>query len=105
MRRINQNTENTPERLQKLLAKYSIGSRRKIEEFIEQGRVRVNGKVATLGDKATDKDKISFDGKALHSYGQPMTRPRVIIYHKREGKSALVKMRKIEKLSLIHCLS
>ena len=76
----------TPERLQKILAKYGIGSRRKIEEYIQQGRVKVNGKVAKLGDKATDKDKISFDSKAIHLYGQPMTRPRVIIYHKREGE-------------------
>ena len=74
------------ERLQKLLAKYGIGSRRKIEEYIEQGRVRVNGQVAKLGDKASDRDKVSFDNKALHLYGQPMTRPRVIIYHKREGE-------------------
>lgn len=74
------------ERLQKLLAKYGIGSRRKIEEYIEQGRVRVNGRVAKLGDKASDRDKVSFDNKALHLYGQPMTRPRVIIYHKREGE-------------------
>lgn len=74
------------ERLQKLLAKYGIGSRRKIEEYIEQGRVRVNGRIAKLGDKASDKDKVSFDNKALHLYGQPMTRPRVIIYHKREGE-------------------
>ncbi|AIT08638.1 MFS transporter [Candidatus Francisella endociliophora] len=86
MRRTTQFNQATPERLQKILAKYGIGSRRKIEEFIQQGRVRVNGKVATIGDKATEKDKISFDGKALHLYGQPMTRPRVIIYHKREGE-------------------
>ncbi|MDE5002640.1 S4 domain-containing protein, partial [Francisella tularensis subsp. holarctica] len=59
-----------------------MGSRRKIEVFIEQGRVKLNGKVATLGDKASDADKISFDSKALNSYGQPMTRPRVVIYHK-----------------------
>ncbi len=97
MRRINQMSESTPERLQKLLAKYGIGSRRKIEEFIQQGRVRVNGKVATLGDKATDKDKISFDGKALHLYGQPMTRPRVIIYHKREGEVCTSKDEKDRK--------
>jgi len=80
------NLDNGEERLQKLLAKYGIGSRRKVEEFIEQGRVRVNGRVAKLGDKASDKDKVSFDNKALHLYGQPMTRPRVIIYHKRDGE-------------------
>ena len=83
---IGRSLDNGEERLQKLLAKYGIGSRRKVEEYIEQGRVRVNGRVAKLGDKASDKDKVSFDNKALHLYGQPMTRPRVIIYHKRDGE-------------------
>ncbi|AXA33868.1 23S rRNA pseudouridine(2605) synthase RluB [Francisella adeliensis] len=89
--------ESTPERLQKLLAKYGIGSRRKIEEFIEQGRVRVNGKVAKLGDKASDRDKVSFDNKALYLYGQPMTRPRVVIYHKRDGEVCTTKDEKGRK--------
>ncbi len=78
--------KNNEERLQKILAKYGLGSRRKVEEYIAEGRVRVNGKVAALGDKASDNDKISFDGKALHLYGTPMTRPRVVLYHKREGE-------------------
>ncbi len=76
-----------PERLQKILAKHGVGSRRKAEEYISSGRVRVNGNIAKLGDKACPtKDKISFDGKAIHFFGQPMTRPRVIIYHKQEGE-------------------
>ena len=54
------------ERLQKLLAQAGFGSRRACEEFITAGRVRVNGKVATLGQKADPiSDKISIDGKAL----------------------------------------
>lgn len=89
--------ESIPERLQKLLAKYGIGSRRKIEEYIEQGRVRVNGKIAKLGDKASDRDKVSFDNKALYLYGQPMTRPRVVIYHKREGEVCTTKDEKGRK--------
>jgi 23S rRNA pseudouridine2605 synthase len=98
MRKLNRfDDKKAPERLQKILAKYGIGSRRKIEEFIQQGRVRVNGKVATIGDKATDNDKISFDGKALHLYGQPMTRPRVVIYHKREGEVCTSKDEKDRK--------
>ena len=40
------------ERLQKLMAMAGIGSRRANEELIEAGRVRVNGKVAKLGDQA-----------------------------------------------------
>lgn len=40
------------ERLQKLLSRAGVASRRAAEELIEAGRVSVNGKVATLGDRA-----------------------------------------------------
>jgi 23S rRNA pseudouridine2605 synthase len=54
------------ERLQKLLAQAGYGSRRACEEFISAGRVRVNGQVATLGQKADPAiDKITLDGKNL----------------------------------------
>lgn len=54
------------ERLQKLMAKAGLGSRRANEEIIKAGRVRVNGRVATLGDKANpDVDIIEVDGKPL----------------------------------------
>jgi pseudouridine synthase len=55
------------ERVQKLMAQADIGSRRKCEKIIEQGRVRVNGKVVTLGDKADPtKDIILVDGERLN---------------------------------------
>jgi 23S rRNA pseudouridine2605 synthase len=54
------------ERLQKLLAQAGYGSRRACEEFIIAGRVRVNGEVAELGQKADlAVDKVTFDGNAL----------------------------------------
>ncbi|MFN8413189.1 MAG: pseudouridine synthase [Anaerolineales bacterium] len=54
------------ERLQKLLAQAGYGSRRACEEFIIAGRVRVNGKVAELGQKANlMTDTVTMDGKAL----------------------------------------
>ncbi|OQY32225.1 MAG: hypothetical protein B6243_07625, partial [Anaerolineaceae bacterium 4572_5.2] len=54
------------ERLQKILARAGLGSRRGCEEFITAGRVTVNGKRATLGQKAdAAKDKITFDGKEI----------------------------------------
>jgi 23S rRNA pseudouridine2605 synthase len=58
---------NKVERLQKLLAQSGVASRRKCEEYITTGRVRVNGEtVTTLGFKADlDRDTIEVDGQAI----------------------------------------
>ncbi|MBW3014042.1 rRNA pseudouridine synthase [Candidatus Woesearchaeota archaeon] len=54
------------QRLQKIMSEAGIASRRKSEELIEQGLVKVNGKTAKLGDKADpDKDKIEVKGKEI----------------------------------------
>ncbi len=54
------------ERVQKLMARADIGSRRACEEIIESGRVTVNDKVISLGDKADpDQDVIKVDGQRL----------------------------------------
>ncbi|HKI54400.1 MAG TPA: pseudouridine synthase, partial [Anaerolineales bacterium] len=56
----------TAERLQKILAQAGYGSRRSCEEFITAGRVRVNGQIASLGQKADSaSDKITLDGKPI----------------------------------------
>ncbi len=54
------------ERLQKILAQTGYGSRRACELIIEAGRVRVNGQLAVIGQKADlARDKIMVDGKPL----------------------------------------
>jgi 23S rRNA pseudouridine2605 synthase len=54
------------ERIQKILSRMGIASRRKAEEMIREGRVTVNGQIATLGMKADpDRDHIKVDGKLL----------------------------------------
>ena len=54
------------ERLQKILARAGLGSRRASEALIATGRVRVNGEVATLGDRADpETDRIEVDGVAI----------------------------------------
>ena len=56
------------ERLQKILSARGVASRRKAEEMIAAGRVRVNGAVACLGDSADpDADEIKVDGALLPS--------------------------------------
>ena len=58
----------TTERLQKILAQAGYGSRRACEDFISAGRVRVNGKIASLGQKADSaSDKIMLDGKLINA--------------------------------------
>lgn len=60
-------------RLQKLIAERGVASRRKAEELIEQGRVKVNGRVAKLGDKADDrKDIVTVCGKKLERADMPI---------------------------------
>lgn len=54
------------ERLQKILAGAGLGSRRACERMIDEGRVTVNGREATLGDKADAiRDAIHVDGQRL----------------------------------------
>ena len=73
------------ERLQKALANHGLGSRREIEKLIEQGFVKVNGKVAKLGDKVTPEDKILFKGRKISLKKDPDT-PDVLLYHKPVGQ-------------------
>lgn len=54
------------ERLQKIMAASGLMSRRSAEELIAAGKVRVNGAVASLGDRAdAARDRITVDGKSL----------------------------------------
>lgn len=54
------------ERLQKFLSECSVASRRKSEELIKQGKVKVNGKIASLGDKVDPKkDTVTVSGKKV----------------------------------------
>ena len=72
-----------PDRLQKILAQAGYGSRRSCEEFIAAGRVRVDGRVATLGERASPESVITLDGKRIrppeaHSY-IALYKPRNVI--------------------------
>lgn len=70
------------EKLQKVLAKAGIGSRRQMEKFIEEGKITVNGKIATTGLRVNYKDKIEVNGRPLDKVGNTLTRPRIVLYNK-----------------------
>lgn len=58
------------ERLQKLMAQAGLGSRRENEKKIAAGQVRVNGRIAKLGDKADpEKDRVEVNGRLLKLRG------------------------------------
>lgn len=57
-------------RLQKYLAQAGIGSRRACEKLIEDGLIKVNGEVASIGDKVIASDVIEYNGKQVTSEEQ-----------------------------------
>ncbi|HBE91733.1 MAG TPA: hypothetical protein DDW55_04115 [Gammaproteobacteria bacterium] len=74
-----------PERIQKVLAQAGVGSRRKIESWIREGRLRVDGKAATLGQPVLLKQNFSLDGKPLRLRTDSTARTRVLVFNKPEG--------------------
>ena len=60
------------ERVQKILREWGIASRRECETLINQGKVKVNGVIITIGDKANPSiDRIEVDGKILSKDYRP----------------------------------
>ena len=74
--------KNEPIRLQKFISQCGVASRRKAEELILQGKVKINGKPAVLGDKVTPADKVYVSGKRIV---MPKTKFRYIMLNKPRG--------------------
>lgn len=74
------------EKLQKVLARVGLGSRRELETWIAQGRVSVNGKIVGLGERVSEGDKIRADGILLDWRPEADQQHRIICYHKPEGE-------------------
>ena len=78
--------EAKPERLQKVLARAGIGSRREMEEWIAAGRISVNGVTAQLGQSVVPTDRIKIGGRLVNVRFTSTRTPRVVLYHKPEGE-------------------
>jgi len=72
------------EKLQKVLARAGLGSRREMERWIEDGRIAINGRVAKLGDRVDEQVRITVDGRPLDP--APAVQTRCILYHKPAGE-------------------
>jgi 23S rRNA pseudouridine2605 synthase len=73
------------ERIQKALATAGLASRRAVEDWIREGRIKVNGDVATIGQKIHARDRITVDGRPFRMAQHKEPR-RVLLYKKRVGE-------------------
>ncbi len=74
------------EKLQKVLARAGVGSRRHMEVAISEGRVSVNGRLAQLGDRVEVGDQVRVDGRLVTLLTEEEQRRRVLVYYKPEGE-------------------
>ena len=74
------------EKLQKILARAGVGSRREMEVWITAGRVSVDGKIASLGTRVIGKEKIRVDGHLITIKQASEVQTKVVLYNKPEGQ-------------------
>jgi 23S rRNA pseudouridine2605 synthase len=72
-------------KLHKVLAQAGIGSRRDMEQLVQEGRITVNGEPAHVGQRISFGDQLRIDGKPIKARIAPPS-PRVLAYHKPAGE-------------------
>jgi 23S rRNA pseudouridine2605 synthase len=73
------------QKLHKILAQSGLGSRRMMEEWIREGKITVNGAVATIGARVSPTDLVRI-GRRIIRWPATHRVPRVLLYHKPEGE-------------------
>jgi 23S rRNA pseudouridine2605 synthase len=74
------------ERIQKVLARGGIGSRREIERWISEGRLKINGKPVGLGDRLKEGDRLFLNDRIVNWEKFVEQPTRVLLYHKPVGE-------------------
>jgi 23S rRNA pseudouridine2604 synthase len=77
--------EKNSKRLNKYISDSGVCSRREADKFIEQGRVKVNGKPPELGTKVNLTDKVELDGKLIETSAEDKSDRLYIAYNKPVG--------------------
>lgn len=73
------------QKLHKMLAQAGLGSRRMMEQWIGEGKITVNGAVASVGTRVVSSDMIKIGRRVVRWPGAQRV-PQILIYHKPEGE-------------------
>jgi len=68
-------------RINKFFTQNGLCSRRQADRYIQEKRVQINGRMATLGDQVSEADQVTLDGKQVHLKPEPV----YIMYYKPQG--------------------
>ena len=79
-------TSAEPSRVQKLLSAAGIGSRREVERWIREGRLRINGELPALGARLGERDRVTLDGRPVRlQAASGGGEGHVLLYHRAPG--------------------
>ena len=84
--KLNVNNMGAGERIQKVLARGGVGSRREIERWIDEGRLKINGDIVKLGDRLKVGDYLQLNDRVMHWEKFAIQPTRVLLYHKPTGE-------------------
>ncbi|MEC9078907.1 MAG: pseudouridine synthase [Pseudomonadota bacterium] len=74
------------ERIQKVLARVGLGSRREVERWIREGRVTVDGRLAELGRQIENSSRVEVDGRPIPLGARASAPAKLLLYHKPVGQ-------------------
>ncbi|MFZ2169860.1 MAG: pseudouridine synthase [Methylococcaceae bacterium] len=85
-KKVGNNQADVGERIQKVLARGGVGSRREIERWIDEGRLKLNGNPVKLGDRLKAGDHLQLNERVVHWEKFAEQPTRVLLYHKPTGE-------------------
>jgi 23S rRNA pseudouridine2605 synthase len=91
-----------PARIQKLLAAAGVGSRREVERWIREGRLKINGEVPALGARPGARDRITLDGRPVRLKAESRRERHLWMFHRSPGAALDLKAATARAASDLH---